>query len=544
VSDLDERLRREITALADARSPSERPEDVLERLRRGGRGRDVGHRGRWLFAAAAAAVAVVGVVAGTVVAARDEGDRGFTVEVGPPDESDSSLWTDGLASLAPGWHHLDSGPMDDLMPLVTSWTGDDLVVLSARDGAKNVVERAFALSAKSEEWRPIAAVPSELGRPSGAAWTGDEVIAWGPLGVVRWDPIADRWSAVSSPTRRGLAEAVWADGIVVFWTDGLVYDVVADEWREVESVPQRPERVATAWTGSELVVLGMAAEQTWPPGENLGYVYDPVADRWREIAPSGLSGNSLALAWTGLDLIGVDYDLQAARYDLATDTWSPLPRIPLSPGECYIQAGPVGELVLVDYCGIRAALTPDGRWLVWDWSDSGLLVPADDLAFTFGWMVTPDLYGEPIHRVSVFVPPRPSSEGAYEHPRRFALSPGQLDLPTGFGVVRWNPVPEDDPARRLDVVLQGPGGVCTARVVNSWAGRDWSAEPGAVEETVTSADGRDLPALVADGPEGYGPARVVAVEVEQLAVVFEFGCPQLEHARAIAATLSLPALQR
>ena len=103
--------------------------------------------------------------------------------------------------------------------------------------------------------------------------------------------------------------------------------------------------VATAWTGTELLVWGSTSRDA--PGVRDGAAFYPRANRWRPIAPAPVALNlagwpSPSTVWTGRELVVVgallDDNNAATRrhviglaYDPAADRWRRLPDVRLSP---------------------------------------------------------------------------------------------------------------------------------------------------------------------------------------------------------------------
>lgn len=129
-----------------------------------------------------------------------------------------------------------------------------------------------------------------------------------------------------------------------------------------QEVPLSPRGwIATAWTGSELVVWGGAADNAyWDQSRFLtdGAAYNPATDEWRAMSPApidALGRGPLAIA-TGDEVIVIS-NTEVAAWDPMSDTWRELDP---APGEVVDAVWTGTELVA---SGTWAALDPStGRW--------------------------------------------------------------------------------------------------------------------------------------------------------------------------------------
>jgi hypothetical protein len=89
------------------------------------------------------------------------------------------------------------------------------------------------------------------------------------------------------------------------------------------------EPVGTVWTGTELIVWG-------------------DRDRSRDVATA---------------LRPTRYELRAALFEPASDSWTRLPRVPIRLQECYPESFRAGRVIIAWYCG-RGALfeIATGAW--------------------------------------------------------------------------------------------------------------------------------------------------------------------------------------
>merc|ERR1740139_1937836 len=75
-----------------------------------------------------------------------------------------------------------------------------------------------------------------------------------------------------------------------------VYDLQADSWQRVASLPRRLYAHAAAAMGGKIYVTGGFDQDD---SVNLVYVYDPQADAWTQLASMGITRNAHASAAVG-----------------------------------------------------------------------------------------------------------------------------------------------------------------------------------------------------------------------------------------------------
>jgi hypothetical protein len=155
--------------------------------------------------------------------------------------------------------------------------------------------------------------------------------------------------------------AVWTGNEMLVWggPEGAAYDPAENAWRELALAPYALDRAHAIWTGQEMIVYGMRLNER-SPNPARGLAYDPASDVWREISPFELSPQASMVVWTGLAMIAWDYELRAGAYNPASDTWRPLPDLPLEFYECFPDGALAGAgFVLAWHCGQAAILELD-----------------------------------------------------------------------------------------------------------------------------------------------------------------------------------------
>lgn len=231
-----------------------------------------------------------------------------------------------------------------------------------------------------EKWTAIANAP----RPASfadAVWAGAEAVFLyddeGRLEGQAYDPLLGTWRTLPrAPIRaRWGAEVVWTGAEVILWgggkpgdpttRNGAAYDPVRDEWRRIADAPIGLNQSDAAWTGSEMLVFGSLLDNRNIASTKaaVGASYDPDEDEWSRLPSSELSPQATAAAWIGDRLVAWDYDARSQAYDLGTDAWSGVARMPLEFSECYPDNEVVGGSVFGFYCGHAVVYDPaTSKW--------------------------------------------------------------------------------------------------------------------------------------------------------------------------------------
>jgi N-acetylneuraminic acid mutarotase len=196
-----------------------------------------------------------------------------------------------------------------------------------------------------------------------AAWTGTEMIVWGGRGAffpeltygdgALYNPATDTWrpmSSVGAPSPRSQFTAVWTGTEMIVWggsgdnweerADGARYNPQTDTWTPLAPAPLDPRLQHTAvWTGTEMIIFGglnIGGDNSPPNWVSFGdgARYDPATDTWTPLssrdAPSSRTAHSAV--WTGTEMIVwggrflPDYIFlnSGASYDPVKDEWTPV----------------------------------------------------------------------------------------------------------------------------------------------------------------------------------------------------------------------------
>ncbi len=237
------------------------------------------------------------------------------------------------------------------------WTGSEMLVWGGSAGEyRNDGQR---YDPATDTWTPMSAGPNvpAVREQHTAVWTGREMIVWGGAGPggamrsgARYNPATDVWITLDpagAPAARYGHTAVWTGSAMLVWggfsslgalDTGALYDPLTDAWTPTSVAPAiasaRGQHTAL-WlpTGVMIVWGGVSGPQNGAPSVGSGARYDVATDSWSPVAATGAPSprDGHTAVFTGTEMIvwgGRDvhvYLRDGARYDLATDTWAPLP---------------------------------------------------------------------------------------------------------------------------------------------------------------------------------------------------------------------------
>lgn len=203
------------------------------------------------------------------------------------------------------------------------------------------------------------------------------------------------WEPIALPTDVTFIwghTATWTGTEVVVWGgikgDGTShnnrrYDPALDQWEFVTTIGAPSPRMGhtATWTGTELIVWGGRGEGASDFYDD-GARYDPATNSWTPMstvdAPSARNGHTAV--WTGTELIvwagGRDQNartLTGGRYNSSTDTWTPMSTINAPARRFKHHAVFDGQRMI-----IWGGEVDDGGFPVWV-SDGGVYDPASDV---------------------------------------------------------------------------------------------------------------------------------------------------------------------
>jgi N-acetylneuraminic acid mutarotase len=205
------------------------------------------------------------------------------------------------------------------------------IILSDETNSTNLTQAGYVrigqVSLDTEEWqrRPRNQVPPTRIKHT-AVWTGTEVILWGgfvrrPGAIqsventgVRFNPQTGQWRELSTnnaPTARADHTAVWTGTEMIVWggapgSGGSRYHPATDTWRPVaaQGAPTARSQHTAVWAGQEMIVWGGYAGSTSQP-LNDGARYDRATDRWTPISSVGAPAarSQHTAVWAGTEMI-------------------------------------------------------------------------------------------------------------------------------------------------------------------------------------------------------------------------------------------------
>lgn len=231
------------------------------------------------------------------------------------------------------WQRLPDPPLDFSRPRpgnpVAVWSGNELVLLDARDPSELAVYEPSAVA-----WRQAPPLPDAAeGAYHDAVWAGDELVVVGGLsgpGVMTawaYEPDRDEWQDLAPPpeTVGGTVRLAWTGQEVVAVVgaggepDSLAYHPDRG-WRELTLPAGQGAPAGMVWTGTEVVAVWNDGVTTrWHPDE----------ESWRRAAAAPFDVLSGTLAWDGHEVLGASTGADGAvAYDPDTDSWHVLPTWP------------------------------------------------------------------------------------------------------------------------------------------------------------------------------------------------------------------------
>ena len=229
------------------------------------------------------------------------------------------------------------------------WAGKEMVVFGSQttrqeDGAVLASRQvAAAYEPATNRWRRLLPplVRASLQGPFSLAWTGREVLVWGPFVAEAYDPARNRWRTLPpSPIGRVGGIVVWTGRELIGWgggccgdafADGAAYDAATNRWRKLPPSPLAgSQHPLGAWTGRELVIF---VDGIGPDGKPLpsrlarAAAYNPTTRTWRRLAPSPSPRAGAKAVWDGRELLVVGGAATPLAYDPARNRWRSLRRM-------------------------------------------------------------------------------------------------------------------------------------------------------------------------------------------------------------------------
>ena len=264
------------------------------------------------------------------------------------------------------------------------WTGSEMIVWGGFDFYNSIYfNTGGRYNPSTNTWTAASTTNAPSGRYlHTAVWTGKEMIVWGGEDTIgslntggRYNPSTNSWAATSmtnAPARREEHTAVWTGNEMIVWgglgdttgqlNSGARYNPAINSWTatSITNAPHVRFRHAAIWTGTEMIVWGGRQDTGISSTEftGTGGKYNPTTNTWTTTngnAPSARDSHSAA--WTGAEMIiwgGYDggyaasgYTNTGARYNPATDSWTPTSTINAPSGRDYHTTVWTGTEVIV-----------------------------------------------------------------------------------------------------------------------------------------------------------------------------------------------------
>ena len=249
------------------------------------------------------------------------------------------------------WRPVPEAPLDARSHAGAVWSGQEFIIWGGGDFVGWPPQEyggGAAYDPATDAWREIAPAPIDANIPLVSAWTGTEMIVWGDIqghdtGTgAAYDPQTDSWRVLpQAPESFTDADAVWTGtDVVVFGArlgpgnfpetaaTGMSYTPATDSWRMLPESGLVPNSTEFAWDGQRVVAMDYGLRVQTLDGsadrwvdlprmpanaceggvsrpavgsgtivmENCGELLalDPGAERWRVLLGRGESGPSIA----------------------------------------------------------------------------------------------------------------------------------------------------------------------------------------------------------------------------------------------------------
>jgi N-acetylneuraminic acid mutarotase len=201
----------------------------------------------------------------------------------------SELRADGAAydPRSDRWRMIAPAPLSPRQYHVAVWTGEEMIVWGGSRQIPREQERLLfdgaAYDPERDHWHRLAQTRL-FGEPGGilgagaepdlkVAWTGEEMIVWGPNGGASYEPTRDRWERIPDPPSAvrvpyAGSSIVWTGEELIVWggvgtsgdefvAAGAAYDPQEERWTALPEAPiPGRDRHAAIWTGDRMLVWG------------------------------------------------------------------------------------------------------------------------------------------------------------------------------------------------------------------------------------------------------------------------------------------------
>jgi N-acetylneuraminic acid mutarotase len=208
-----------------------------------------------------------------------------------------------------------------------------------------------------------------------------------------YDPATDTWdtSKTPMPTHRRAVFAATVNGkIYVIGGAGQgatpgqvvpldiveIYDPLTDTWTNGTPMPQKNSHFGGAVVDGKIYIIGGWDHQSPPTYYNNVYVYDPVTDTWQEKTAMPTSRARMGMVAVGGEIYSIGGNNSsvpltnpldiAEVYDVATDSWSVIPSLSLSPARTGIPLVAYGgRLYVIGGWGVSDLDLNEATYISW-----------------------------------------------------------------------------------------------------------------------------------------------------------------------------------
>lgn len=210
------------------------------------------------------------------------------------------------------------------------WTGSEMIVWGGDTWEVPNVNTGGRYNPATDTWQATTLTGAPEGRSFHiAVWTGSEMIIWGggtltgyPNTGSKYDPATNSWTPMSTtgaPTGRifpahawtGSDLLVWGGGSIIstwiYYQDGGLYDPASDTWTptNLAGAPEGRARLASIWTGEEMIVWGGCNSHNCLTDIHTGGRYNPATSVWTPTTTEYvIEGREFhTMVWTGSEML-------------------------------------------------------------------------------------------------------------------------------------------------------------------------------------------------------------------------------------------------
>lgn len=289
------------------------------------------------------------------------------------------------------WAEIEASPLSSRSWSGAAWTGNELVIWGGASGSwpgESPLGDGAAYDPDADTWRLLPPAPIPANAPLVSAWTGSEVIFWGSVQGegfgfgAAYDPAADTWRRIADPAgpMTDSVTSAWAGNELIVvggngrkrYANAAAYDPAADRWRALPNGGLDGNAVAIGSIGGGVIGVDYNKHAALFEG-----------DQWRDAPdlPTASCEDYPTILVTSSDVAVAELCSDLAYLRLGEGRWSTVSR---DAGLASAYAA-VGEVILVlTYEDVGAWEEGLGRLLAFrPPTAEGALSDAQDLAIAF-----------------------------------------------------------------------------------------------------------------------------------------------------------------